>query len=697
MDTALSPFDPQVASSKEQWDQQGQAHLAALLASGRRIDFPEPAAPRISIIIVLHNKAHLSLLCLGALTYAIDTPYEVIIVDNASTDATPRLLDRCVHAQIIRNAGNLGFGAACMQGVACARGEILLFLNNDAVLVRGSIETALTHFSDPRVGAVGGKILLADGRLQEAGSIIWSDGSALGYGRGDDASAPQYCFQRPVDYCSGAFLFTPRELFERLGGFDAAYAPAYYEDTDYCMKLWQAGYQVWYEPRAVIHHYESASSGGNDAARPRMAEKQRIFVARWNSVLRNHENRSEASVVRARIARGAPGLRVVYVDDRIPHRSQGSGYPRSNDIVRAIAKAGHLVACVPFSSRFQSAEDEYRDLPRSVEFFDYRRDDNLEDDQHDFFDHRSKRRDTFLHYVEAADLLWVSRPHNLSDFLDQLVERGSTKAKLVFDAEAVFADRERISITLDGRSVTPAILDARRRGEFILAGAADVVTVVSEQDQEKFRAAGLAKVHVLGHCLEAKPTMRAFGERNTFLFIGAVHGAQTPNGDSMRFFCKDIWPQVHRETGAHLMIAGVGTDYYLGDLACESVQVLGGMSDLAPLYDGARAAVIPTRYAAGIPYKAHEAASYGVPMVVSELIGSQLGWQDGTDLLIARDEAEFAAECLRLFRDEELWRALRINALTRILCELSRDAFNGRVARAIQCAVGTAAGLEDHF
>src|SRR5207244_8292943 len=114
--------------------------------------------------------------------------------------------------------------------------------------------------SAPDIGAVGGRQVFLDGTLQEAGSIVWRDGSCLGYGRGDDPFAPMYMFRRDVDYCSAAFLLTPRRVWEKLGGFDEAFQPAYYEDSDYCARLWERGLRVVYEPRAMILHYEFGSS-----------------------------------------------------------------------------------------------------------------------------------------------------------------------------------------------------------------------------------------------------------------------------------------------------------------------------------------------------------------------------------------------------------------------------------------------------
>ena len=202
------------ANAQKHWDNLGRSRMQQLLHSDERVVFPATELPTISIVLVFYNKAHLSLLCLDSILENADVPYEVVIVNNCSTDETGSLLERLDGATIINNTDNPGFGEACTQGAEQARGQYLCFLNNDALLQPHALSSALVSFhEDSRVGAVGGKILLANGDLQEAGSILWSDGSALGYGRGDNPNLPQYEFRRPVDYCSGAFIVTPRTLF----------------------------------------------------------------------------------------------------------------------------------------------------------------------------------------------------------------------------------------------------------------------------------------------------------------------------------------------------------------------------------------------------------------------------------------------------------------------------------------------------
>jgi len=241
---------------------------------------------------------------------------------------------------------------------------------------------------------------------------------------------------------------------------------------------------------------------------------------------------------------------------------------------------------------------------------------------------------------------------------------------IVYDAEAIFAERERLKAGID---CEPGELmgDIDIGPEIELAKAASAVVVVSKKDRETMLAAGLDDVYVIGHQIAPRPTPATFDQRRTILFVGAMHGAENPNADSIRYFCRSIWPPVREATSATLVIVGYGTDVAVGDLSTECIRVLGTRDDLTSFYDDARVFVVPTRYAAGIPYKAHEAAAHGVPMVVSRVIADQLEWCDEEDYLVGSDAREFAENCCRLYKDPHLWQQLRSNALRRAEEELN--------------------------
>src|SRR5579871_249660 len=241
---------------------QARIGLRAFLDSGSILTLPRPAVPRLSILLVLYNRAELTLTCLRSLLPRLEEAQaEVVLVDNASRDETAELLERIEGATVVRNAENRGFPHGVNQAAEAAWGEYLLLLNNDTEVLDDSLQTAVNHLeAHDDVGAVGGRIILLDGNLQEAGCTLWREGHVFQYGRGDNPLSPEYLFQRDVDYCSGAFLMTRRELFWQLGGLDTAFSPGYFEDLDYCVRLWRAGWRIVYLPEVAIRHYENASS-----------------------------------------------------------------------------------------------------------------------------------------------------------------------------------------------------------------------------------------------------------------------------------------------------------------------------------------------------------------------------------------------------------------------------------------------------
>jgi GT2 family glycosyltransferase len=224
---------------------------------------------------------------------------EVIVVDDGSLDGSAEWLDEMAQTQswlrVVHNASNLGFVNAVNRAADAARGDLLVLLNNDTILLPGWLTALQQTFRQYRdAGAVGGKLVFPDGRLQEAGGIVFDDGTAAKFGYGDvDIGAPLYNFVRQVDYCSGALLATPRALFNEIGGLDTRYAPAYYEDTDYCFQVREQGLAVYYQPQCTVIHLEGATAGHqvtHGAKRYQLFNHER-FVERWQATLKDQPER----------------------------------------------------------------------------------------------------------------------------------------------------------------------------------------------------------------------------------------------------------------------------------------------------------------------------------------------------------------------------------------------------------------------
>lgn len=638
--------------------------LDNFLVSNAVVDFPHCANPEVSIVVVLYNRAELSLQCLYSILRSNNNSCEVVIVDNASTDETGALLKRIKGAQVIRNEQNLHYIRACNQASQQAKGKYLLLVNNDTQLEPHSISSALqTLKSSDDIGAVGGRITLPDGSLQEAGSIIWRDGSCFGYGRGESSLNPPFMFKRDVDYCSAVFLMTRRDLFLGGGGFDEAYLPAYYEDTDYCARLWQRGKRVVYDPDAVVVHHEFASSVSREAAIDLQATHRDLFLSRHKDWLRRQH--PPLNVLAARTHRRKGVQRILLLDDRVPHVSLGSGFPRSNSILRHFVKLGHQVTFYPLTYTQEDWASVYEDIPREVEVM---------------VGYGLPELETFLRdRMGFYDVLFVSRLHNLENLRVLIRQkphlfRGVVK---IYDAESLFSLRDIERKLMKGTKVCSQERQQLVEQEVELARCCDRVVSVSHQESREFFQYGLGHVSVLGHALKVVPSSNGFAERKDLLFVGAIHEHKSPNADSVLWFSRKILPRVQRLLGhnVNLSIAGMMPANIEKGLDRKSIQVEGVVKDLSELYNQRRIFIAPTRFASGIPHKIHEAAANGVPVVATSLVGGQLGWTGGHELLLADDEDAFAQACARLYRDPELWNRLRENAFSRIATECSPEAF----------------------
>jgi O-antigen biosynthesis protein len=282
---------------------------------------PDPSAewrPRVSIVLLTYNRIDLLQQCLVAL--AENTPgdlYELIVVDNASKDGSREFLCQLEgDVRLLLNGDNLGFVGGCNGGARLAAGDYIVLLNNDTIPLPGWLERMVELAdSDPSIAVVSPKFLYPNGRVNEAGGIIFSDGSGWNYGRGDDPNDPRYNFVRDVDYCSFAAPLIRRDVWEQLGGLDTRYKPAYYEDTDLCFGVRTLGYRVVYQPASRVVHIEGGTNGTNTASGHKAYQvvNQQKFRQKWAEVLAGHNPKpaAESDVRRASVRGRETNLLVV--------------------------------------------------------------------------------------------------------------------------------------------------------------------------------------------------------------------------------------------------------------------------------------------------------------------------------------------------------------------------------------------------
>jgi len=248
---------------------------------------PGCATPSVSVCMVTFGARAWVERALRALVDHTPPGYELIVVDNGSTDGTAEMLRSRLHGAIVLLPGrNLGFAAGNDLAVAHARGRFVCLLNPDTIVPPDWLAPLLAPFEeDPTVGATVPVLVWPDGTLQEAGSVVEADGRVVAYGARGDADDPEHRFPREVPYASAACLVIRRSVFCRVGGLDAAYGVGYYEDVDLAFDLASHGLRVWLVPSVRVVHAQGATSPSHEVAVARRDANQSRFRERWEPYL----------------------------------------------------------------------------------------------------------------------------------------------------------------------------------------------------------------------------------------------------------------------------------------------------------------------------------------------------------------------------------------------------------------------------
>ena len=601
------------------------------------------AAPEASIIVPAHGQLAYTLNCLDALlAHESRHSFEVILVDDASPDASGEHLPNVAGIRYQRQAENGGFIASSNAGAHAARGAVLVMLNNDTRVVAGWLDELMATFSaTSRAGLAGSKLFYPDGALQEAGGILWRDGSAWNYGRNEDPNRPEYCYARRVDYVSGASIAVPADLWRSLGGFDAHYSPAYCEDSDLAFRIRQAGFETWLQPHSRVIHYEGKTSG-TDTTRGVKAYQlanSRKLLERWQDTLAAHRiNGDQPWLEKDRTSSG----RVLVLDESIPTPDQDAGSVTTVKVIQVFQALGYKVVFAP-TDNFLYQHKYTGDLQRiGVECL-----------------YAPFNVDLASHLREhgpSYDIVHIFRHGVMRKTID-LVRALCPQAVVMFNNMDLHYLRMQRQAQLEGHADDEAM--AMKALELEIMAQADTIFVPSTHEQELLGHEGLqCPVRVMPFMVDEVAPVTPVADASDVMFLGGFQ--HPPNIDAVLWFHAEIWPLIAAACPtSRFVIAGAHPPPDIVALQSERVVVTGRLDDLRPAFESARVFVAPVRYGAGVKGKIYTAMSFGTPVVTTSVGAEGMGLQATVDALIADTPQEIAAAVVQVFQDSRVEQKLR--------------------------------------
>lgn len=612
------------------------------------LKFPVVAAPDVSVIVPAHNKVKVTYAGLCGLLLAWNkATFEVIVVDDASTDETAGLEDLVEGITVIHNETAQRFIKACNAGVATARGKYVVLLNNDTEPTVGWLDELIAAFGRfDKVGLVGSRLLYPDGRQQEAGGIIWGSGDPWNYGRLQNPWEPRFSYARQADYVSGAAMMTTRAIWDQVGGLSAYLEPMYFEDTDFAFKIREAGLTTWYIPSSVVYHYEGLTSGtdtGSGFKRYQEVNRPK-FKRRWAHAFKDFSKvGTEPDLEKDRGILG----RVLFIDYTTPTPDRDAGSYAALQEIRLVQSLGYKVTFLPENLAYMgSYTEELQKMGVEVIVAPFMR--SLDE----FLDARAAEFDAF----------YITRYHVMNNVAPR-IRRLVPDARIIMNGADLhylrllrkgMAENDRAQIEA-ARKVRDEELTAMQTANLVLSYNTtehSVIDVLSE---------GRVKVMTCPWVLDLPATVPPREGRAGLSFLGSFQ--HHPNVEGIDWFLAQVMSRLeHDRPDIRLSIYGSRMPDKFKKLASDTIDPVGFVEDVADAYDRHLVFVAPLLSGAGIKGKVLSALAHGIPCVLSPVAAEGIGLRDGEDCLITRTPAEWIDAIIRLHDDAGLWQQVSDSA-----------------------------------
>lgn len=601
-----------------------------------KLEFEVYENPDVSIVIPVYNQFGYTYNCLKSiLEHSGNVKYEVIVADDCSKDYVRELEKAVSGINVIHNAENMRFLKNCNNAAKAAKGKYVLFLNNDTQVQPDWLEPMVTLMEqNSDIGMVGSKLVYPDGSLQEAGGILWKDGSAWNYGHLKNPDAAEYCYVKDADYISGAAIMIRTSLWNEIGGFDEEFAPAYYEDTDLAFEVRKHGYRVCLQPKSIVVHFEGVTNGTDTSTGQKTYQviNQKKFFKKWQHVLEKEHFHNAEHVYLAK-DRGQTKKQILVVDHYVPNYDKDAGGRCTFMYIKAFLKLGMKVTFI--GDNFAKPEP-YTTILNQL---------GVEVLYGNFY---------YLNWegwlkenLQYFDYIYLQRPHISVKYMDLVKEYG--RGKIFYFAHDLHHVRMYRDYLITGNEKSLKESEEWKKIETDLFDKTDVGHVVGEYEQEVMQKVFPDKPirNIPLYIYESFPENieKDFSKRKDILFVGGFN--HTPNVDAVLWFAKEVFPKVlEKYPDIVWHIVGSNAPKEVKELASEHIVLEGFVPDeqLEVLYRECRLDVVPLRYGAGVKGKVVEAGYYQIPLVTTSIGGE--GLDDTVGAFVMEDDAEKMADMI---------------------------------------------------
>jgi GT2 family glycosyltransferase/2-polyprenyl-3-methyl-5-hydroxy-6-metoxy-1,4-benzoquinol methylase len=610
--------------------------------------FRKEMNPVVSIVIPVYNEFNYTYNCLKSIieNSGDKVNYEILIADDCSTDLTKDIMKIVSNIRVIKTSRNFGFLGNCNNTAKYAKGKYILFLNNDTQVQENWLLSLVELIEkEEAIGAVGSKLVFEDGTLQEAGGVLWNDASAWNYGRGSDPALPEFNYVKEVDYISGAALMIRKSIWEKLGGFDETFTPAYCEDTDICFSIKKLGYKVMYQPASVVVHFEGISNGTDlsEGQKQYQVINQKKFYNKWKDVLEKEHFPNGKNVFLAR-DRSSGKKTLLMVDHYVPHFDKDAGS-------RTIFQYLKLFVSLGFNVKF-IGDNFYKHEPYTTILEQM----GIEVLYGNYYAQNWKA--WLRENGKYIDYVFLNRPHISVNYIDEI--KKYTKAKVFYYGVDLHFLREYREYTLTKDIEKMRSSKKWKKLEFAIMKKMDIAYFLSTKEIALIKEIDPSiNCKILPINIFQKKKLEEFDQnRKDLIFVGGF--AHAPNIDAMIWFVNSVMPLVQEAIpGILLNVIGSNAPEEIKMLERNNVKILGYVDDdtLDEYYKKCRVCIAPLRYGAGVKGKVLEAMYKQIP-VITTTIGAE-GLPEIEECLIIEDDAElFASKLVDMYKNDNILKKL---------------------------------------